>query len=199
VQHEARSADPEGYRDPSDVMRSNMRALLRLGRSAALLLVLVSATCDSTSPMDVVGDCTDNPRQAVLDLVNDLRVDDGLAPLVMDLRLALAAQGHSEDMTRNDFMSHTGSDGSSAGERITAAGYPWTSWSENVAAGQPTPEAVVSAWMNSPGHRANILRAASEHVGIGYDHAGDTTYGHYWTMNFGASDQDPATGTGCHP
>lgn len=180
-------------------MRSNMSALLRFGRGPALLVVLVSATCDSTSPMDVLGDCTDNPRQAVLELVNVLRVGEGLEPLVLDLRLALSAQGHSEDMTRNDFMSHTGSDGSDPGDRITAAGYPWTSWSENVAAGQPTPEAVVSAWMNSEGHRANILRAASEHVGIGYDYGSGTTYGHYWTMNFGASDQEPAAGTGCHP
>lgn len=172
---------------------------LRSGRYAAILVALVLATCDSTSPLDVLGECTDNPRQAVLDLVNDARVEEGLDPLVMDLRLALSAQAHSEDMTRNNFMSHTGSNGSSPGDRITEAGYPAASWSENVAAGQPTAEAVVNAWMNSSGHRANILRAASEHVGIGYDYEAGTTYGHYWTMNFGATNEAPATGNGCHP
>ena len=117
----------------------------------------------------------------------------------MDLRLASSAQGHSVDMATEDFFSHTGSGGTSAGDRIGAAGYPASGWSENIAAGHASAEAVVDAWMNSSGHRANILRESSEHVGIGYEVRTGSTYGTYWTMNFGSSSEAPEFGNGCHP
>ena len=172
----------------------------RLARTPVLLSILVLGTCGDALPTaaDPI-ECDANPRQAVLELVNAERTGQGLEPLVLDVRLWASAQAHTLDMTSGDFLSHTGSDGSSPGDRITAAGYPWTGWSENVAAGQTTAEAVVQAWMNSPGHRDNILRESSEHVGIGYGFDAGTTYGHYWTMNFGASASPPETGTGCHP
>ena len=180
-------------------MRRTTDHLRRFARPLLIVAGLSLSTCDAVSPADIFEACADNPRQGVLDLVNQLRVENGLDPLELDLRLYLSAQTHSQDMARNDFMSHTGSDGSSPGDRISAAGYPASGWSENVAAGQPTPESVVNAWMNSSGHRANILRASSEHVGIGYDHDGGSTYGHYWTMNFGSSDSPASSGVGCHP
>ena len=182
-------------RDGSSVMAFLRRPTPLTAPLVALLLL----ACDGPPPTAALDTCEDNPRQAVLDLVNQIRVENGVAPLQLDLRLAASAQGHSEDMTANNFMSHTGSDGSNPGQRMTAAGYPWSGWSENVAAGQTSPESVVNAWMNSSGHRANILRASSEHVGIGYDFSSGTTYGHYWTMNFGTSASEPATGLGCHP
>ncbi|NNM33675.1 MAG: CAP domain-containing protein [Gemmatimonadetes bacterium] len=184
---------------PVERDRLAMFVLRRCIRVSAALVGILFFACDGTPPTAALGTCESNPRQAVLQLVNDIRIDHGVEPLQLDLRLAVSAQTHSEDMTANNFMSHTGSDGSNPGERMTAAGYPWNGWSENVAAGQPTPESVVNAWMNSSGHRANILRTSSEHVGIGYDHESGTTYGHYWTMNFGSSESEPATGLGCHP
>lgn len=183
-----------------DGLTGNVRRAARpVLRSLCALMGIVLATCGDVSPSEVMGECENNPRQEVLELVNEIRVANGRSPLELDVRLAFSAQGHSEDMTANNFMAHTGSDGSNPGERMAAAGYPWSGWSENVAAGQPTPESVVNAWMNSDGHRANILRESSEHVGIGYDYATGTNYGHYWTMNFASSESAALAGTGCHP
>ena len=93
----------------------------------------------------------------VLDLVNAERADQGLHPLNADTNLATAARDHSEDMGLQDYFSHTSLDGRTVPDRITAAGYSFNTYGENIAAGQPTPERVVDAWMASSGHRANIL------------------------------------------
>ena len=99
----------------------------RTTKVTILLTVVALATCGDALPTEVLGDCEDNPRQAVLGLVNDIRVASGLDPLALDVRLASSAQGHSVDMSTGNFLSHTGSDGSSPGDRMTAAGYPWRS------------------------------------------------------------------------
>ena len=75
-----------------------------------------------------------------------------VAPLAWNAQLAAAADRHSTDMAVHNFMDHTGSDGSSAGQRITQAGYVWRAWGENIAAGYPTVAAVVQGWLGSPGH-----------------------------------------------
>lgn len=173
--------------------------LSALTRSFATLAGLSLVTCGGSDPFAFGGSCEDNPRQEVVNLVNQIRASNGLQPLAIDVRLAYSAQTHTEDMTDGDFLSHTGSNGSNPGQRITAAGYPWTGWSENVAAGQTTPQAVVDGWMNSQGHRDNILRATSQHIGVGYASVPGTTYTHYWTQNFGSSSSPPETGNGCHP
>lgn len=81
-------------------------------------------------------------------------------------------------------MSHTGPDGSTMTSRVEAAGYSWSNLGENIARGQADPDAVMNAWMNSPGHRANILNCAFKEIGIGV-HKGDG--GPWWTQDFGAS------------
>ncbi|MCL2600252.1 MAG: CAP domain-containing protein [Treponema sp.] len=104
----------------------------------------------------------------VLELTNRERASHGLRPLIWHETLAYAAREHSADMYRNNFMGHTGSDGSTVAQRVERAGIAnWRSISENVARGQNTPETVVAAWMNSPGHRANILYENSTHLGVG--------------------------------
>jgi uncharacterized protein YkwD len=85
-------------------------------------------------------------------------------------------------MSDHQSMSHTGSDGSSPGDRITRAGYDWRTYGENVAYGYPTPESVMAGWMSSPGHKANILNCAFKEIGVGM--AKD---GYYWTQDFGAT------------
>lgn len=126
--------------------------------------------------------------ETVARLTNAERAAHGCPPVTLETRLTLAAQAHSEDMAINNFFSHTGSDGSSPGDRISRAGYNWRSYGENIAAGYTTPEAVVTAWMDSPGHRANILTCGFDHLGIGYVYAKSTRYQHYWTMKL-ASEQ----------
>ena len=124
-----------------------------------------------------------------VDLVTGHRAAAGCRPLVVDGRLVAAAEGHSEDMAHNDFFSHTGSDGSLPWDRMEAEGYEWSRAAENIAAGFRTPEDVVAGWMNSSGHRANILDCRLVDTGVGYvylaEDGGEVNYHHYWTQVFG--------------
>jgi uncharacterized protein YkwD len=87
-------------------------------------------------------------------------------------------------------ISHTGTDGSSAGDRIRAAGYNYTYYAENIAASSSqyfSPETVVNLWMNSSGHRKNILSDKAVHIGVGFRYVGDDTNGDmdaYYTADF---------------
>src|SRR5207302_652516 len=93
-------------------------------------------------------------------------------------------------MANADFFAHDGPDGSTPQSRQQAAGYTnAVVWGENIAAGQPDPQAVMTAWMNSPGHRANILFRGFTEIGIGVYSAPGTRYGVYWTQEFGARSQ----------
>ncbi|WP_435971982.1 CAP domain-containing protein [Streptomyces sp. Qhu_M48] len=118
----------------------------------------------------------------VVALVNAERAKAGCGPLTANATLTRAAQGHSEDMAARDFFDHTNPDGAGPGERVTAAGYPWSTYGENIAMGQSTPEQVMDSWMNSPGHRANILNCDFKEIGVGIHSSG----GPYWTQVFGA-------------
>ncbi|CAM5343878.1 RNA polymerase sigma factor OS=Streptomyces glaucescens OX=1907 GN=SGLAU_30880 PE=3 SV=1 [Streptomyces glaucescens] len=115
--------------------------------------------------------------------MNEERAAAGCAPLTEDPQLNQAAQGHSEDMAARGFFDHTNPDGADPGRRTTAAGYAWSTYGENIARGQQTPEAVMESWMNSPGHRANILNCSFEDIGVGVH---DGSGGPWWTQNFGA-------------
>jgi hypothetical protein len=121
----------------------------------------------------------------VIDLVNVERVVQGLHPLTADDNLATSARDHSEDMGLQGYFSHTSLDGRSVPDRITAAGYSFNTYGENIAGGQPTPEAVIDAWMASSGHRANILNPIFCDIGVGYAYLTNSTYRHYWTQDFG--------------
>ena len=101
--------------------------------------------------------------------------------------LTQASLVHSDDMAALNFFSHTGSSGSSAGQRATAAGYIWSTWGENLAAGQPTVSVVVAGWIASPGHCANLMQAAFRDIGLACVRGGaSNTYSTYWTMTLGA-------------
>lgn len=125
-------------------------------------------------------------EREVIRLTNEARAENGLEALTADDRLNRAAEGHSDDMAKLDFFSHTGQDGSSAGDRMEDEGYDWRTWGENIAAGQDTPQQVVDGWLNSPGHRANILNANFEDIGVGFVEEENDTYGEYWTQVFAA-------------
>lgn len=124
-------------------------------------------------------------EEIVLRLVNEERCSLGLVPLALNNQLNAAALVHSRDMANRNFFDHTGSDGRNAGQRITRAGYPWTMWAENIAAGYTTPEAVHTAWMNSPGHRSNILNPNVREMGLAKAYNSRSYYGTYWTQVFG--------------
>ena len=118
----------------------------------------------------------------VLELVNAERAKYGLSALVWDSSLAAVAEAHSLDMAQNNFFSHTNLKGQSPFDRMKAYGISYNYAAENIAAGQSTPESVMNSWMNSEGHRNNILNANVTRLGVGYVQGG--SYGHYWTQCF---------------
>jgi uncharacterized protein YkwD len=123
----------------------------------------------------------------MLQRVNNARTQDGKAPLAACLNLVEAAQAHSDDQARSNNMSHDGSDGSDMTIRLERSGYlpapgGWSA-AENVAWNYPSVAAVIDGWMNSPGHRKNLLDGSLTHVGFGLSDIGG---GPYWTQNFGS-------------
>jgi uncharacterized protein YkwD len=120
----------------------------------------------------------------VVALTNTERTKKGCAPLTLDVKLRTAARNHSAEMASARNLTHTGANGSDPGERMKLAGYnPSGGWAENVAAGYPTPDAVMTGWMDSEGHRANILNCSLKSIGVG---AARATNGQlYWTQDLG--------------
>ncbi len=118
----------------------------------------------------------------MLRLVNEQRSAAGCSDLRNDGAIARASRGHSADMAENGYFDHTSQDGRSPFDRMRAAGYADGS-GENIAAGQPDAAAVVASWMDSPGHRANILSCENKASGVGVVRGG--SYGTYWTHGFG--------------
>lgn len=119
----------------------------------------------------------------VVALTNVQRVAHGCPALRDDSRLRAAAIGHSVDMRARDYFDHNTPAGVTPWTRIEAQGYSDPS-AENIARGQSTPQAVVEAWMNSAGHRANILNCSSKAIGVGVQFGPD---GPWWTQDFGYS------------
>lgn len=139
-------------------------------------------TTTTTTPPPVTTTTTTpppSPAQQVFALVNQARARAGCNPLTDDPRLDQAAQQHSDDMSSRDYFSHTTPEGVTFDQRETAAGYP-SPGGENIAQGYTSAQAVMNGWMNSSGHRANILNCSFVAIGIGLD-----TRGWYWTQDFG--------------
>jgi uncharacterized protein YkwD len=139
-------------------------------------------------------------EQAILARINQERQAQGLPSLTLVSELTQSARRHSRDMADRNFTSHTGSDGSSPGERVAEAGYSGTYDGEIIAWGfGGDAQWVVDAWMNSPPHRARILSSDATDFGAGYAYNPNSNWGHYWTVNFGrsalqgdAESQDPS-------
>lgn len=171
-----------------------MRKLLQLITLSAILLI---TSCEKNS--EIIPEKEVTPTNSgtsvstglnndlLLKLVNDVRVKGcncgstvmpAVATLSWNNLLAAAALAHSKDMNANSYFSHTSLDGKSPGDRITAAGYKWMSYGENIAAGQPNEQAVFDAWLNSEGHCKNMMNANFKEMGAAKD-------GRYWTQEFG--------------
>jgi uncharacterized protein YkwD len=106
-------------------------------------------------------------------------------PVSWSDNLAMAAYLHSEDMALNGFFSHTGSDGSSAGQRISRQGYLWSAYGENIAVGNPTVSSVLQGWLGSEGHCRNLMDPAFTEIGAGYAIGpfGGNPAARYWTID----------------
>ena len=118
-------------------------------------------------------------EQEVIRLVNGLRQENGLKPLSYDWELSRVARYKSQDMKDNRYFSHTSPVYGTPFQMIKSFGISYRSAGENIARGYATPQAVVNGWMNSSGHRANILNPDYTHIGVGY-----VSGGSYWTQMF---------------
>ena len=135
--------------------------------------------------------CENDPKiLSVLNEVNKLRQDRGLNTLHLNEKLCASSFAHSKDMNERQYFSHVSPDGNAVDVRVVQAGYAYDTTAENIAVGVLSAKQVVEEWMNSPGHRKNILAADYEEIGIGYT---DGQYKEkyqdaqvtFWVQNFG--------------
>ncbi len=129
-----------------------------------------------------------SPTLRLVDYINVARLNAGLPMLRESFKLSRVASKHARDMADNNFLDHIGSDGSKLADRVDSAGYAWSFIAENVAAGQPTPQQTVRAWVKSTEHRDNILNKDIEVIGVGHAAIEGTarrrSYKHYWVVIF---------------
>lgn len=118
-------------------------------------------------------------EQRVVTLVNEQRAANGLKPLTLNADLSNVARVKSQDMHDNHYFSHTSPTYGSPFDMMKSFGISYRTAGENIAMGYATPEAVMEGWMNSSGHRANILNASFTQIGVGY-----VADGNYWTQEF---------------
>lgn len=118
-------------------------------------------------------------ERQVVELTNNERVNQGLAPFQVDLELSRVAREKSRDMLGSNYFDHNSPTYGSPFDMMRAYGINYRTAGENIAKGQRTPSEVVNAWMNSPGHRANILNSNFTHIGVGY-----VEQGNHWTQQF---------------
>ncbi len=118
-------------------------------------------------------------EKEVIRLVNEIRRENGLSALSENWELSRVARYKSQDMKDNNYFSHTSPTYGSPFKMIKDFGISYKSAGENIAKGYKTPQAVVNSWMNSSGHRANILNSSYNTIGVGY-----VASGNYWTQMF---------------
>jgi len=171
------SQDANTHGDQQQRLRlmSTVSRLMRI----ALAVTIVGIALFQAQPASSAQGCR-APEWAfqILKLTNDHRAQYRLRPLQLNCRLLAAAQRHTYDMVSMRKMTHDGSDSSGVGQRVKRVGYGYRSVGENVAWGQKTVQHVVHSWMNSPGHRRNILNHDFTEMGIGRSE-------NYWTQVFG--------------
>lgn len=167
---------------------------------AAILLVFGCTACDSLSPVESADQQEQeepaSPSELYLvSLVNTARTiarscgasqHAATSPVSWSSKLETAAQSHSDDMAFEDFFSHTGSDGSTVANRVTATAYSWRTVGENIYAGFAEAERAMTAWLDSPGHCRNIMDPDFKEVGMAVVVSSTSTYQAYWTQVFGA-------------
>ncbi len=169
-------------RESIDIAAANLENTLPQGLEAQAR----AGVTDEAASRGAARAPSDAREAQVLALVNQERKNAGCrTDLAPDARLTMSARGHSQDMVKRGFFAHTNPDGKDPGSRITAAGYRGGAWAENIAAGQKTPADVMKAWMNSEGHRKNILNCQFKYLGVGVAEGQGSKYGIYWTQNFG--------------
>jgi uncharacterized protein YkwD len=160
---------------------------MKLKRFLLVTLLVLGMSLNSTSVSVAI-----SWQEQMLQSLNSMRAQKSLKPLEMCKQLTRAAQKYARTMAQQDFLSHTGKDGSDMGERIQAAGYDWknsktgSSIAENIAAGQNSVAEVMKGWKNSTSHYRNMTNTKFTHVGFGMSVNQKSKYKKYWVQNFGS-------------
>ncbi|MDQ0369708.1 CAP domain-containing protein [Catenuloplanes indicus] len=149
-----------------------------LAPAAALGMTLVAPAAPASAAV-----ATTALEAQVVTLTNEARVKAGCKKLTVNANLTQAAQAFSKDMADKNYFSHTGKDGSNFVTRAKRAGFKKTATGENIAWGYKDAQGVVKGWMNSPGHRKNILNCKSTLIGVGAARNAKGVV--YWTQEFG--------------
>jgi uncharacterized protein YkwD len=151
----------------------------RILAAFVLSLSLLGSGTLAAGPAEARSMKVKDQRHAILKKTNKIRLSHGCPRLKLRPKLNQAAQRHARDMSRQHYFSHTSANGTSWITRIRRTG--WTEpGGENIARGYDNARAVTSAWMNSPGHRRNILNCQFRNLGVGFVRSG-----HYWVQDFG--------------
>ncbi len=167
-----------------------MELTMRLATTTLLLACVLLMQTGSVAAAPAQNDTSFAAR--VLELTNRERQNFGLGPLALSPELSDAAQEYSQVLATTGCFDHTCGPVPDFADRAGRSGYTgWTALAENIAAGFPTAEAVVTSWMNSPGHRANILSPKYTEIGVGMVNGGGK-FGTYWAEEFGARPGVPA-------
>ncbi|MFE7515579.1 CAP domain-containing protein [Streptomyces sp. NPDC057540] len=177
-------------------LRPSFRTAVTLAGAAAGVLTVLTGMYVATPATGTTATAAAAPDRApaagwavpryvrdVVELANAEREKAGCGPLRSERRLRAAAQAHADDMAARDYYEHRSPEGRDAGDRISGAGYAWSTWGENIHRGPKTPERAMADWMDSPGHRANILNCSFKDIGVGVTLAAN---GPWWVQDFGA-------------
>jgi uncharacterized protein YkwD len=178
-----------------DSNNSNVAAAAPATQSAPTAPAPAASTPTGTAPAADTTCALANFEADALRLVNQYRAAGAscgargsfapAAALTWNARLATAAYGHSRDMADNNYFSHDSLDGRSMVDRINATGYTWSTIGENIAAGYNGVQSVVSGWMASDGHCANLMNPRFTELGMACARNDASTYRLYWTQEFG--------------
>ena len=150
-------------------------------------IIIGDEGASSTTTEQTIGNCTytENPEyvQTLIDLINQARAEVGRAELTVNAQLTEAARAHSLDMACNNFMKHSGSDGSWTGDRLSSAGYPNPYYLELLAIGLP--QDAMNQWRIEKADWSAVLNSRVTEIGVGYIFSKFSAYGGYWTVNMG--------------
>jgi len=177
--------DDGTYRGNFELRNADNQPVLIGAESIFWVQVVVGPIESSTNLGN--GNCTyitnNGYVQQLIELINKARADVGRAALATNQQLMKAAQDHSLDMACNDFLRHSGSDGSWTGDRLADAGYPNTYYLEVIAIGLP--QDAMNQWKNDPTHWDAIINSRVRDIGVGYVYNKFSSYGGYWTVDMG--------------
>ena len=129
----------------------------------------------------------DTQEKAMCKAINAFRAEHGKPPLKVSVSLVRAAEWMAKDMAKHDNFDHVDSKGRDFDERMDAFGYTKPTKGENIAAGHSNAAATLAQWKASPPHRANLLKSKLKVVGVGRARNLDSTFGWYWTADFGGT------------